>query len=192
MRRRCLLILAGMLWSVAGWAQSSDHVEVFGGYSFAARDFSSGNVGTLHLGWNASVNLKLNRVLGVVADFGGHYSRQNSAGDCAFGMTSCNSRVYTAMVGPQLSFPLPKITPFAHGLIGIAHASQNGTQPIDPFQGNNSMIVALGGGLDHHLTRHFALRGQGDYLLTRFTYSDDQRHFNNNNLRISAGVVVRF
>jgi hypothetical protein len=34
--------------------------------------------------------------------------------------------------------------------------------------------------------------GQADYLLTRFTYSDNQLHFNNNNARISAGLVVRF
>jgi opacity protein-like surface antigen len=96
------------------------------------------------------------------------------------------------MFGPQFSFPLPKITPFAHGLFGIAHAIQNGTEPVDPFRGNNSIAVALGGGLDYHLTRHLAVRGQGDYLLTRFTYSDNQLHFTNNNLRISTGLVVRF
>jgi hypothetical protein len=191
---RCwLVVLAVMLSCANGWAQSGDRVEVFGGYSYAARDFSSGTIGNggLKLGWNASLNLKYSRLLGFVSDFGGHYNHQNSAGVCAGGMTSCSSSGYTAMFGPQVSFPLPKITPFSHALFGIAHAIQNGTSPVDPFQGNNAFVAALGGGLDYHHTRHFALRGQGDYLLTRFTYSDNQLHFNNNNVRISAGLVVR-
>lgn len=192
---RCwTVLLAGMLGCASGWAQSVDGFEVFGGYSYVARDFSAGAFGNggLNLGWNASLNLKFSRVLGFVSDFGGHYKHQNSPGLCTGGMTSCSSSGYTAMFGPQFSFPLPKITPFAHGLFGIAHAIQNGTSPVDPFQGNNSIAVALGGGLDYSLTRHFALRGQGDYLLTRFTYSDNQLHFNNNNVRISAGLVGRF
>jgi hypothetical protein len=185
MVRRWLLILAGMLWCASCWAQSTDRVEVFGGYSYIARDISSGAIGTggLKLGWNASLSLKFNRLLGFALDFGGHYKSQTLSG---------NSNVYTAMFGPQFSFPLPKITPFAHALVGIAHASQNGTHPDNPFQGNNSFVTALGGGLDYHLARHFALRGQADYLLTRFTYSDNQLQFNNNNARISAGLLVRF
>ena len=194
MLKRLLLILAGMLWCVSGWAQSSDHVEVFGGYSYAARDFSGGTipVSALNRGWNASLNLKLNRPLGIVSDFGGYYNHENSSGVCIGGMTSCSSKVYTVMFGPQFSLPLPKFTPFAHALFGVAHASQNGTSPLDPFQGNNSPVFALGGGLDYYVTRHFALRAQADYLLTRFTYSDNQLHFNNNDARISVGLVVRF
>jgi hypothetical protein len=141
--------------------KSSDRAELFGGYSYAARDFSSGTIGNggLKRGWNASLNLKFSRVLGFVSDFGGHYNHQNSGGVCAGGVASCSSSAYTAM-GPQVSLPLPKITPFAHALFGIAHAIQNGTTPVNPFQGNNSFVAALGGGLDYHLTRHFALRGR--------------------------------
>ena len=185
MVRLWLLILSGMLWCASCWAQSADRAEVFGGYSSIARDISSGSIGSggLKLGWNASLNLKFNRLLGLESDFGGYYKNQNVRG---------SSNVYTAMFGPQFSFPLPKITPFVHVLVGIAHASQNGTHPGNPFQGNNSFVTALGGGLDYHLTRNFALRGQADYLLTRFTYSDNQLQFNNNNARISAGIVIRF
>jgi hypothetical protein len=52
---RCwLVVLAAMLWCANGWAQSSDRIEVFGGYSYAARDISTGSIGTggLKLGWN--------------------------------------------------------------------------------------------------------------------------------------------
>ena len=191
MLRRWTLISAIIFCAVSSWAQ--DHIEVFGGYSFAARDFSGGTIpaSTLHRGWNASLNLNFYPRLGFVSDVAGYYNHQG-AGTCNGGLTSCSSNVHTVMFGPQFSFPLPKFTPFVHALLGIAHASQNGTEPADPFQGNNSFITALGGGLDYHLTRHFALRAQGDYLLTHFTYSDNQLHFNNNNGRISAGLVVHF
>jgi hypothetical protein len=73
---RCwLLVLVGMTSCVSGWAQSADRVEVFGGYSYVPRDFASGSDGTggLNFGWNASLDLKYNRVLGFVSDVGGHY-----------------------------------------------------------------------------------------------------------------------
>ena len=50
--------------------------------------------------------------------------------------------------------------------------------------------MIAGGGVDVSLTRHIALRAlEADYYLTRFDYgtNDDQ-----NNLRIAAGVIIRF
>jgi len=105
---RCwLVVLAGMLLSASGWARSGDRVEVFGGYSYVARDISSGSIGNggLKLGWNASLDLKYSRLLGFVSDFGGHYNHQNSAGVCTGGMTSCSSSAYTAMFGPGFLSP---------------------------------------------------------------------------------------
>lgn len=184
-------ILPAMLWCAAGSAQSYDKGEVFGGYSFAARDFSGGTlpISTMHLGWNASVNLKVYPRIGFVADVAGYHLSQNA---CGGGATSCGSNAYTFMVGPQFSWSGRKVTPFFHALVGLAHASQNGTILTNPFQGNNSAVFSLGGGIDYHLTPHFALRGQADYLRTGFTYSDNQLNYNNNNARISAGIVVRF
>lgn len=194
MPKHWLLTFAVVFGSVGAWAQSSDHVEVFGGYSFAAKDFSGGTLpaSSLNRGWNAAVNLKANRLFGFVADIAGYYNSLNTPGSCGGTLTSCSSSAYTVMFGPQFSLPLPKFTPFAHALVGVAHANQNGTIPGQPFEGNNSVAAAFGGGVDYHLTRHWALRGEADYLLTRFTYSDNQLHFSNNNARISAGVVVRF
>jgi hypothetical protein len=175
------------------WAQSSDHVEIFGGYSFAAYDFTGGQIppGALSHGWNAALNLKVKRPVGIVFDFGQFYNHNSSPGTCNGGRTSCSSKAFTAMFGPQFSFPLSRVTPFAHALFGIAHASQNGT--FEPFQGNNSAAMALGGGVDFYITRHFGLRGQADYLRTWFAYNDNQLTYSfNNNARISAGAVFRF
>ncbi len=189
--RRVLAVV--LLFAGAALAQTVDRVEIFGGYSFAPRDFSGGTIGQggLKAGWNASVNFKFSRIAGLMADVSGYYKHQG-AGSCNGGLTSCSAHVYTAMFGPQLTLPLPKIKPFAHALFGVAVAGQNGTAPANPFTGNTEPAVALGGGVDFSLSRHIALRGQGDYLLTHFTYSDNQLHFSNNNARISAGVVFRF
>ena len=69
--RRRLWILAGMLWCLSGWAQSSDHVEVFGGYSLVSGDFTGtfGDRNTHILnGWNASTTYKPSQLLGFVAE----------------------------------------------------------------------------------------------------------------------------
>src|SRR5215469_1021390 len=113
MLRRWWWILPAMLWCVVGWAQSYDKVEVFGGYSFAARDFSGGTlpISTMPLGWNASVNLKINRLIGIVSDVAGYHHSENS---CGGGLSSCSSSSYTFMFGPQFSWSGPKFTPFVH------------------------------------------------------------------------------
>ncbi len=194
LHRRCILLLVFLFWTVAGWAQAADRIEIYGGYSFAARDFTGGylynNKTMLDRGWNASANIKLNRVSQFVADFGGYYlPLSNSAGFCNFGVNTCSTRVTTLMFGPQFSLPL-RIAPFAHALFGTALASQNNTTQF--LTGNHSFIMALGGGVDYGLTRHFALRAQADFLRTRFTNGDNQVPFRNNNARVSAGVAVRF
>jgi hypothetical protein len=52
--------------------------------------------------------------------------------------------------------------------------------------------MALGGGVDYGITHHLGVRGQADYLQTHFTNNDNQVPFDNNHLRISGGLVVRF
>lgn len=194
MHRRRALVLALMFSAVAGWAQSANRVEVFGGYSSAGKDFTGAtlsNSDRLNEGWNASVNLRLNRFSQFVADFGGYYVHQNPiSGFCDSGLTSCSANVHTLLFGPQFSLPWHKLTPFGHVLLGGAFANQNGIPP--EIQQNHSFVIALGGGVDYGFTRHFALRVQADYLRTNFTSGDNQDPFGNDNSRISAGLAVRF
>lgn len=138
------------------------------------------------------MNLKFKPSVGFVSDFAGYYKHLSASnGFCFLGVSSCGSSAYTFMFGPQFSFPLTKVTPYVHVLLGAAHAVQTGT--FSEFTSNNSIAVAFGGGLDYHLTRHFALRGQADFLGTHFTSTDDQDPFRQNvNARISGGLVVKF
>jgi opacity protein-like surface antigen len=194
MRKCWLVVLAGVLWGTCSWAQSGDHVEIFGGYSYAARDFTGATLEqstALTRGWNASLNLKFNRNVGFVSDVARYYLHfSNGNGPCLTPTGPCSTSAYTVMFGPQFSFPRTKITPFVHALLGTARAQQHGA--FSNFQHNNSIAFAWGGGLDYHLIRHLALRGQADILLTHFTNADNQVHYDNFNARLSAGLVVRF
>lgn len=193
MHLRCATFLALLLLSANCCGQSARRAEIYGGYSFAVNDFTGGMLynsdTTLSRGWDVSLNLRLNHISQLVADFGGYYLPGQF---CDSGATSCSSIVNTLMFGPQLSFrpPRSKFTPFVHPLFGVALASQTGLPPS--LVSNHSLIMALGGGVDRRLTRRFGLRGQADYLRTRFTNGDDQVPFQNNNLRLSAGLIVRF
>jgi hypothetical protein len=187
---RVAFVLALSLLTARIWAQSAERVEIYGGYSYASNEFTGGtltNNGSLTRGWNVSANVKLNRFSQFVADYGGYYLPLSS-GFC-IGVSSCSSNVHTLMFGPQLSFR-SKVTPFVHALFGVALASQ--TDPFHNLASNHSFVMALGGGVDYGITRHFGIRGQADYLQTHFTNNDNQDPFHNSHVRISGGLVVRF
>lgn len=172
MLRFSSLVLAVALLAGVSVAQSSDHVEVFGGYSYVNNDFS---LTAQHMqGWNASANLEIAHHVGLTADFSGLYP---------------NAKVYTFLFGPQVSFKLNRVTPFAHFLMGDAIVHYNGY-----LSSGSSYAYAAGGGADFNLTRRLALRGQADWLHTKFQTINSQGGsiFYPNVVRISTGIVIRF
>jgi outer membrane immunogenic protein len=91
---------------------------------------------------------------------------------------------------PQLSHS--PVQPFGQALIGLAHSSGTLVQGTNPGAGNAGAAFAanLGGGLDLRANRRFSVRlVEADYLVTTF---DNSVNNHQNNLRISAGIVVRF
>jgi outer membrane immunogenic protein len=81
---------------------------------------------------------------------------------------------------------------FGEGLIGLAHASGTLAQPPNPASTNAQAALAaqLGGGLDLNTSPRLALRLlEADYLYTGFNNSADNHQ---NNVRLSAGIVLRF
>ena len=188
---RVAFVLALSLLTARIWAQSAERVEIYGGYSYASNEFTGGtlnNNGSLTRGGNVSANFKLNRLSQFVADYGGYYLPLPSY-DC-IQASSCSSSAHTLMFGPQLSFR-SKVTPFVHSLFGVALAHQS-SGALTNLESNHSFVMALGGGVDYGITRHFGVRGQADYLRTHFTNSDNQDPFHNNHVRISGGLLVRF
>lgn len=142
-------------------AQEVPKPEVFGGYQFTALDPSWHGSG-----WNAAANMYITRWLGVTGDFSGAYSQ------------GLHFTTYTG--GPVVSTHKGQFSPFAHFLIGGAHASAAGI-------GDSGMAMMFGGGVDMG-RKQFAVRlFQLDWMSTRFNGFTD-----NNNMRVSTGVLLRF
>jgi len=185
----CLLLLPGL-----SAAQSSDRVDVFGGYSYISQDLSLthalGNSGIS--GWNASATFAVKGGLGIVADFSGFYPSYNTGcgAEC-----SSTARIHTLLFGPQVSIRRARWKPFARFLIGDTnmYTYAAGTNAYT-FTSNNSLTFGVGGGVDFSLTRRLALRGQVDWLHSGFQTTDNQRTFEeiHNLARISTGIVFRF
>jgi outer membrane immunogenic protein len=99
---------------------------------------------------------------------------------------------YTAGAHYLSRFGHSPLQPFGQVLIGVAHTSGSLVQGPNPAASNASAAFAanLGGGLDLHASRHFSFRlVEADYLVTTFNNGANDHQ---NNLRLSAGVVLHF
>jgi hypothetical protein len=84
------------------------------------------------------------------------------------------------------------LQPFGQVLAGVAHSSGTLVQGSNPGAANAGAAFAgsFGGGLDLRATSRFSVRlVEADYLLTTF---DNGTNNHQNNLRVSAGLVVHF
>jgi peptidoglycan-associated lipoprotein len=84
------------------------------------------------------------------------------------------------------------VQPYGQALIGLAHSSGTLVQGTHPAAQNAGAAFAanLGGALDLRFSRRFSVRLiEADYLVTTF---DNGINNHQNNLRITAGVVMRF
>jgi hypothetical protein len=171
----CVLVI--LLFAAFSFAQSSDHVEVFGGYSYINPDFTS-TVPSGVSGWNVSGTVNVMRYAGIVADFSGFSPNGGNSGN----VSAPFAAYHTFLGGPQASMNIGRIKPFARFLIGATRGSL--THPDSQSGGDFSYLTyGLGGGADIGLDRWFALRGQLDWL-----------HVGSrgNVARVSGGLVFRF
>jgi hypothetical protein len=185
------VVIAIMFLSVLSFSQVPSG-NVFVGYSYLSADFTSNR--TNLNGWNASVEGKVFPLLGLVADFSGHYG---SIGlppgfacpgvgilpPCQPLSGSVSVSEHNFLFGPRLSISVSKFRPFVHALVGAGHLSESGSG----FSNSDTCLAyALGGGLDYHIAPLIGWRIQADALETRFSGSTQ------NNVRISTGIVVHF
>src|SRR5215470_11151666 len=177
MKTIILTALAASILTACSYAQDLPVADVSAGYSllFLPKGF------TLTLNGGSSVAaFNVNHWLGIVGDLGVY--------DGSPGISGLIGETY--MAGPRFTYrKWRRMTPFAQGLIGGAHAnSTNGG-----FLGANNALAFGGGaggdlGIDH--TGRFALRSQLDFLnfRTAHNFSPDS---NTGAFRFSAGVVFR-
>ncbi len=174
MKRFMWLIPAVLALCVGARAQETPAWEVGGGYSYLRANVNNSG-SDFHLnGGNVSVTENLNNWFGGRIEFNafnGSVARQNVSAE-------------TITYGPVFSYRrFDRITPFAHVQLGAVHA---GVGYLGISESAFKFAMAAGGGVDFNLNRRFAVRFQGDYLMTRFL---DLRQ---DNLQFSSGLVVHF
>jgi opacity protein-like surface antigen len=189
--RTALVVLAVLLLVGFVAAQSSDRIEVFGGYSYTRPDFSLVSPNDAN-GWNASADFKARRWIGFAVDVSGFYPSYAYPEE-----SSVSGKTYTFLFGPQVTVPLGRFAPFGRFLIGFSHVTTPnfGGYSANILQSNNAFTLGSGGGLDYRVARHIAIRGQVDWLYALFRPSEDPgpTYVTNRNVaRISTGVVFRF
>jgi opacity protein-like surface antigen len=196
LRRLTLVVLGVLLLGGFVVAQSSDRVEVFGGYTYMTPDFTLVSPHGVN-GWNASANFKARQWIGFVADFSGFYPSYTYPQTVP--SVSVSGKAYTFLFGPQVSLPRGRFAPFARFLIGDSHVTPQTVEGTSQnfFRSNNAVSLAAGGGLDYSVTRRVAIRGQADWLYAKLTPlggGDPGVNYvkNRNVVRISTGVVFRF
>jgi hypothetical protein len=149
-------------------------LEVFGGFSAEAVRSPNGGCSPYN-GWNVSVARRMFWKVSLVADFGGHYGRENEVVD---------NHVHTFLFGPRLALHNGRIAPFVHVLFGMSRLTADSGGPVFTV---NAFALGTGGGVDLRITRRWSVRMiQIDYLR--------RRHFGEppDAGRVSGGVVFHF
>ena len=170
-----LPLLLPLMFAGAAWAQIPSGGNVFFGYSFDRTPVASHDTTNFN-GWDASLEGKFLPWIGLVADIDGHYGNHNFSG------TNADITSHNALFGPRVSVSVSRFRPFAELLVGVGHISRsNGISDSD-----TSFANAVGGGLDYRVLGPLTVRGQLDWITTRF-YGDTQ-----NGVRFSTGVALHF
>jgi opacity protein-like surface antigen len=185
---RNLVVMVFLLLLLAGLAaaQVPTAGNVFFGYSYQTADSTALNIvggDRVNMnGWRASLEGKMFPVLGIVADFSGHYGSENATGLTPVGFVPFNvtGHELDVMFGPRVGFSVGKFRPFGEFELGVGHMNTNA------LGSDTSFATALGGGLDYKIVRIVALRLEGDYVTTRF-FGTTQ-----NNFRLSTGIALHF
>ena len=190
---------AGMPYSKRSY--SYPRVEWFMGYSYlrAMPELAEGNRLVYLNGGSTSLAFNFNRYFGIVGDFVGFNDSRlllTGAGPSANDQVD-KGTVFTYMGGPRLSFRHDRITPFVQVLAGGIHASEltisGCAADCTLLPSANALALTAGGGLDIGIHHRLALRLiQAEYMMTRFDDLSTGATANQNDMRLSTGLVLRY
>ncbi len=191
MRKTSLLIGTLLVGGAIAGAQETAETpkaEIGLNYSYT-RINPGGTFGSYNAnGGFADVAYNFNKYFSAVADLGGNFSGTQNG-------VALNNTTFEYLFGPRVNFRHSRFTPYAQALFGGVRYS-NGFNPTsaDPRLGTsqNNFAAAFGGGLDINVSQHFAVRPfQVEYLMTQIQPGSTNLNYTQNNLRYSAGVVLR-
>jgi len=125
------------------------------------------------VGLNTDVSYYTNTWLGVEGDlvtgFGGDVYPNSRA------------KIFGGLGGIRIGGRRARWEPFAHGLVGGGHL-----QPQTALGGKTGLMVQAGGGVDYRVHARLSLRGEADWVYTKF-FSQNQY-----NLQVLGGIVLHF
>ena len=175
MRILWILVVAAMTMASPASAQIPTKGNAFFGYSYDRTAVVSNDTTNLN-GWEATLEGKFLPWIGLVVDVDGHYGNHNFSG------TNADVTAHNVLFGPRVSVSYKRFRPFAELLVGVGHISRsNGVSDSD-----TSFANGAGGGLDYRIFGPVTLRGQLDWINTRF-YGEGQ-----NGVRFSTGLALHF
>lgn len=182
MIRRVVCLLAfSLAFGIVTSAQNT--ADVYLGYSYTRQQYGNG-IDNFNMNGGIGQITFSPKWIGLVAEFGGsNVSTLNGL--------PASGQLYSYMGGPRISFRHGPLQPYIQGLFGGAHITSS-LQTALGSTSANSFAMAVGGGLDLKMSRHFAVRlAQVDYFMTNLTNPASVR-FTQNNFRYSGGIVFRF
>ncbi len=179
MKRFIWLIPALLLLCATARAQETPAWELGGNYSYLLAN-TNGTSFHLH-GGGFSITQNLN------SWFGGRFQLNAYSGTEAVTAASVTSNLnvsaQTYTYGPVFSYrKFDRVVPYADAQFGMIHASQ-GYLGISSAAAKFAMNA--GGGLDFKVGDKLAIRGQGDYLMSRYL------GLRQDNFQFSVGIVYR-
>jgi outer membrane immunogenic protein len=167
-------------------AQRGDLVDLGVDYNYVRTNAPAGDCGCFAMnGGSGWIGINFSHSLGIVGEIAGQHASNTSS-------TGADLTLTSYLAGPRYTWGRAHhFAPFAQALLGGAHASGSLAPGSSGLAGSaNAFALTAGGGLDVRLTRRIALRAfEADYYLTRF---DNGVNDHQNNLRVAAGVILRF
>lgn len=191
----CVMFVLGL----TAWAQDTPKVEIPVGFSFINVHPNLAPITSFNVfGGGGQVDFNFGNYFGIKADFMGYTQGSGLRNQLEkHGLAgAANGNLFTYMFGPQVKKHTGVFQPFGEALFGAAHTNAYATiltaeGKILSGQGNNNgFAMALGGGIDLQVARHFAIRPvEVDYLLTRFSANHVANYTaNQNNFRYFGGL----
>jgi hypothetical protein len=178
MKKLVFIAVCVMGFSVAAIAEDLPAYELFTGYSYF-RFVPTGSSADLH-GWNVALIFNKNEKAAVVMDFTGNYGKYNDR------FNKINNRAIKAhsfLLGPKITLPQGRYSPFIQGLIGVYHLNRGGRQARET---ENDFGAAFSFGLDIKASDKISVRPlQAEYVVVR------SKGIRQSDMRVSSGVVFR-
>ncbi len=185
--------------AVPAEAQDTPAVEVSGGYQFIHVASGADEGETLANGWYGDVAGNVTKAIGIVFQVGGNYKTETeSVGNAGVVINATvHIKVHQFLGGVRFNArENPRVTPFAHVLMGAFHISGSGevsmTADGEEFFATSSgdsvtkFELQVGGGVNFMLSKKFGIRTGADYV---HVFAEEGGL---NIFRIAVGGVVTF